>query len=118
MFYKNKDGTSAIDKALDLNQVKSVDLMIDYIVANQNSYVYANLFQNNFVDLLNKGVEMKDVLQSKVFNHTFDFDEWPATSSNTISLLRPYNKSIFALRHEYKTIFADLHKEEKKKIDK
>ena len=61
---------------------------------------------------------MKDLLASKVFNHTFDFDEWPATSNNTQSLLRPYNGSIFNLRHHYKSIFPDLIKEEKKNEDK
>jgi hypothetical protein len=98
--------------------VKSVDLMIDYIVTNQNSYVFANLFMNNFVDLLNKGVEMKDLLASKIFNFEFDFDNWPATSNNTKSFLRPYNGSIFNLRHEYQNIFPDLVKEEKQKEKK
>ena len=32
VFYKNEDGTSAIDAALDNNQIRSVNLMIDYIV--------------------------------------------------------------------------------------
>ena len=54
MFYKNKDGTSAIDSALDNNQIRSVNLMIDYIITYQNSYVYAHLFENNLVELLQK----------------------------------------------------------------
>ena len=32
LFYKNEDGRSAIDTALDNNQIRSVNLMIDYIV--------------------------------------------------------------------------------------
>ena len=32
IFYPNKDRRTAIDIALDNNQVKSVDLMLDYIV--------------------------------------------------------------------------------------
>lgn len=32
VFYKNEDGSSAIDSALDSNQIRSVNLMIDYIV--------------------------------------------------------------------------------------
>jgi heptaprenylglyceryl phosphate synthase len=32
LFYKAKDERSAIDIALDLNQLRSVKLMIDYIV--------------------------------------------------------------------------------------
>ena len=36
LFYKNNDGRSAIDTALENNQIRSVNLMIDYIVAYQN----------------------------------------------------------------------------------
>ena len=57
--------------------------MIDYIVRFQNSYVYSNLFMYNFVDLVKKKVTLKPLLESKIFEHTFDFDEWPATNSNT-----------------------------------
>lgn len=32
LFYKNQDGFSAIDASLDRNQIKSVNLMIDYII--------------------------------------------------------------------------------------
>lgn len=41
LFYKqgaNKE--SAIDVALEMNQKRSVDLMVDYILKYQNSYVY------------------------------------------------------------------------------
>lgn len=32
IFYKNRDQRTAIDVALDEDQIKSVDLMLDYIV--------------------------------------------------------------------------------------
>jgi hypothetical protein len=51
---------------------------------------------------------MKDLLNSKVFNYTFDFDEWPATSADTVKLLVPYNNSIFKLRYEYPKLFPKL----------
>lgn len=54
VFYKNEDGTSAIDVALENNQIRSVNLMIDYIVKYQNSFVYAHLFEYNLVELLQK----------------------------------------------------------------
>jgi len=112
VFYKNEDGTSAIDTALDNNQVNSVNLMIDYIVKYQNNYEFANLFENNFVDLLNKGVHMNSLLRSKVFCYRFDFDEWPATSWNTKRQLAPYNNSIFKLRFYYEgTFFKIVEKE-------
>lgn len=112
IFYKNEDGSSAIDVALQNNQIRSVNLMINYICKNQNSYVYAHLFEHNLVDLINKGVDMTNLFNSKVLQHSFDFDEWPATSVNTERMLMPYNSSIFKLRMSYKEIFPELVEEE------
>lgn len=98
LFYKNERGRSAIDTALENNQIRSVNLMVDYIVRYQNSYVYAHLFQYNVVELLQKSVRMKDLFESTIFNHTFDFDEWDSTHKNTKKMLRPYNDCIFSLR--------------------
>jgi hypothetical protein len=52
LFYKNPDQRSAIDLALDLNQIESVNYMIDYITKYQNHAVFAHLFQYNLIDLL------------------------------------------------------------------
>jgi hypothetical protein len=52
---------------------------------------------------------MQGLYESKVFNHTFDFDEWPSTNVNTKKILAPYNKSIFELRQSYKDIFPELY---------
>lgn len=38
---------SAIDNALDNNQIEATRLMIDHVVLHQNSYVYSYLFENN-----------------------------------------------------------------------
>ena len=91
IFYKQRNGRSAIDEALDANQIRSVNSMIKYILKYQNEYVFSNLFLNNFVDLLNKGVKCHDLLDSRIFSHTFDFDAWPATSTDTDKILKPYN---------------------------
>lgn len=115
MFYKNKDGKSSIDVALDNNQIRSVNLMINYIVKYQNSYVYSHLFLNNLVDLLNKNVTMTGIFNSKVFNHPFDYDEWPTTNSNTEKQLQPYNSSVFKLRYEYSNIFQKIWRADYKK---
>lgn len=90
-------------------------MMISYIINYQNSYVYSHLFENNLVDLLRKAVMMKDLFESNVFNHTFDFDEWPATNSNTEKLMNPYNRSMFAMRFEYPAIFPNIWKADEKK---
>lgn len=61
------------------------------------------------MDLIDKGVAMTDLLRSKIFNHTFDFDEWPTTSSDTTKMIEPYNNSMFKLRFEYPKIFNKIH---------
>uniref|UniRef100_A0A7S3ILI3 Ion transport domain-containing protein n=1 Tax=Strombidium inclinatum TaxID=197538 RepID=A0A7S3ILI3_9SPIT len=109
VFYKNEDGGSAIDVSLSKNQIRSVNLMINYIIKHQNSFVFSHLFEFNLVDLLNKGVTMAPLFNSSIFNHTFDFDEWPATNSNTKKVLAPFNKSMFKLRFEYPDIYRNIY---------
>lgn len=56
LFFKNEKAESAIDIALSYNQIRSVNLMIRYIITYQNKFVYAHLFEKNLVDLIQKGV--------------------------------------------------------------
>lgn len=114
VFYKNEKGMSAIDTALDKNQIRSVNLMIDYIVEYQNSYFYGHLFNYNVIELVNKGVKMTPLFKSKIFNHTFDYDEWPSTNNNTKKSLSPFNESMFKLRHHYKDVFPKIYKRDEK----
>jgi hypothetical protein len=51
---------------------------------------------------------MTAIFQSRVFNHPFDYDEWPTTNSNIIKQLEPYNQSIFKLRYEYPSIYTKI----------
>jgi hypothetical protein len=53
------------------------------------------------VELIEKGVTMVTLFDSKVLNHTFDYDYWPATSPITKYMMAPYNKSIFEIRNQY-----------------
>lgn len=109
VFYKNEDQTSAVDVALANGQIRSVNLMINYICKYQNDFVYSHLFKNNLVDLINKGVDMETLFNSNVLAFEFDFDEWPATNANTKKMLVPFNNSIFSLRMQYQTIFQDIY---------
>ena len=52
LFIKKSDNTTAIDVALDYNEIHSVDLMINFITKYQDSYVYADLFKNNLLELM------------------------------------------------------------------
>ena len=64
IFFKNEKGTSALDTALNYNQIRSVNLMIEYMCKYQNKFVYAHIFEKNLVDFINKGVKMYDLFQS------------------------------------------------------
>ena len=106
LFYKNKiqkGGStseryfyrSAIDNALKSNQIRAVGYIIDYIVRYQNYFVSSYLFNKNLPNLIEKGVFIKALLDSDVFQFTFDFDEWPSTHFNPEEELRPYNLNLF-----------------------
>jgi hypothetical protein len=65
------------------------------------------LFINNFTELLEKGVELSDLVSSSVFRFTFDYDDWPSTHTDPMTYYRPYNNSIFEIRNHYRTIFHE-----------
>ena len=50
LFYKNEDGKSAIDVALDKNLIRTVNMFNDYICKYQNSYIFAHLFEHNLIE--------------------------------------------------------------------
>ena len=89
--------------------------MLRYICKYQDTYVYAHLFHANLIEMMDKGVQMTRLLASGIYNYTFDYDEWPGISTNTVRLLKPYNESIFKLRYKYPEVFGELWKEEQKK---
>lgn len=98
---------SAVDGALRNNQVRAVGYIIDHIVKHQNHHVSSFLFQKNFPDLLDKGLDVAGLLRSNIFCFTFDYDEWPSTHTDHQPYSRPYNGSVFDLRHSYRTVFHE-----------
>lgn len=48
---------------------------------------------------------MTALLDSEIFNYTFDFDEWPATNCNPKKAMVPYTKSLFSIRFHYANLF-------------
>lgn len=68
---------SAIDIALEANQIHSVALIIDYIVRYQNKWIFSFLFRNNFIKLINRGIPLSNLLQSNVFQHQYENILWP-----------------------------------------
>lgn len=98
---------SALEAALRSNQVRAVSIIIEYICVYQNSFISSFLFKKIMPDLIEKGISIASLMNSNVFNYEFDFDEWPATHTNSDEDLRPYNDSIFMLRKHYKTVFPE-----------
>lgn len=86
---------SAIDTAIQNNQVRALAIMIDYITKYQNSYVYSYLFQDNLIKLMEMGIEISHLLRSNVFVYKFDFQEWPSIHHENLECIRPYYLTIF-----------------------
>jgi len=118
LFYKNKIQKgqskeqkyfyrSALESALRSNQVRAVDIMIQYIVKYQNSFISSFLFLKIFPFLVEKSINITPLLNSNVFNHEFDYDEWPSTHYNSEDCLRPYNDNIFMIMKHYRTVFPE-----------
>lgn len=81
LFYKNPDARSAIDIALDLNQINSINLMLKHIVKYQNKAVWSHLFKYNLIDLIQKSVSVTDLFESQILNMPIEYSgEWPALS--------------------------------------
>jgi hypothetical protein len=57
--------------------------------------------------MLEKGIHVTKLLQSNIFQYTFDYDEWPSNHNNKTEAIRPYNGSIFRLRANYKNVFPE-----------
>ena len=73
----------------------------------QNVYSSSFLFKKNFKEIVEKGVHVCDLLNSKVYNMEFSFDQWPSIHRDSQSYLRAYNNSIFELRNSYADIFHE-----------
>ena len=117
LFYKNKYSRSssgasfyrnAVENALRMNQAKSVEKIIEFIVKYQNNFASSFLFNKNLPLLIQKGITVANLMSSNVFEFSFDFDEWPGIHSNMSKLVRPYNGSIFELRQNYKVVFPEV----------
>lgn len=116
LIYKNrlikKDGKgyyyhSAIGIALKNNQVRGVNLMIKYCVEYQNNYFSSYLFTSLLPSIINKGIDVFELLNSDIFTVTYDYDEWPGNHVNDAECLRGYSESFFHLRHKYRTVFPE-----------
>lgn len=115
IFFPNKHpitlGThNAMDVALDNNQIRACELIIKHIVNYQHSYTSSYLFRNNILKMLDKGLNLEELLCSEVFEYEFEADEWPSSHNCLHKMIRPYNAALFNLRKHYDDVFPDLPK--------
>lgn len=100
---------SAIDMAIQANQLTAVASILDYMVLHQNRFAPTSyLFRTCFLQLIKKGVELTKVLDSDIFCFKFDYDEWPSTHTDKTKYLRPFNGSIFDVRDMYYKVFPEF----------
>ena len=59
------------------------------------------MFKENLKEILNIGIGVNDLLESDIFCHQFDYDEWPQTSNDPSTFTVPYNDTKFSLRTKY-----------------
>jgi hypothetical protein len=55
--------------------------------------------------IFEKGIEIKALLDSKIFNMEFEYEEWPGIHLDNRTVRVPYNNSIFKLRTSYDDLF-------------
>jgi hypothetical protein len=75
-----------------------VNTIVRYIVQFQNNYVSSYLFLRNFPILMDKGIPVTALLESKIFTIEFDFDMWPGNHYNDEECIRAYNGSYYDIR--------------------
>jgi len=102
MFYKmrhNIDGksitVSALDIALENNQMRALNAIIKYIVQYQNSVSFHFLFDDILIDLISKGIEVTPLLNSKIFCYKFECEDYPRIHTDNTNMIVPYNGSYF-----------------------
>jgi hypothetical protein len=96
IFYLDPDGSSPIEYALEKNQIRSVNQMINYVVNYQNSWVYSNLFHKIMIPMILKGgVKLQPLFESEVIIWNYETPTWPSAHKDTSERLNPYNESLF-----------------------
>lgn len=68
---ENDKFITAIDIALENNQIRALKLILDYVIQYQNSYVFSFLFRCNLINIIEKGIKVANLMQSNIFNVEF-----------------------------------------------
>ena len=81
--------------------------IIKYIVNYQNNFVSSFMITKIFPQLLEKGILIKPLLDSNVYNYQFDVDEWPSNHYNPTETVRAYNENFFLIGNDYYKVFPE-----------
>ena len=87
--------------------MRAVQSIVDYVVKYQNMFTTSFMFTKIMPSLLDKGILISDLVDSKIFGMRFDFDGWPSTHTEEDKLLRGFSDSLFTLRYKYKEVFPE-----------
>lgn len=56
--------------------------------------------------MIKYGVSVTQLLESEVFCHAIEFEDWPAIHTDPKSCLMPYHGSMFQLKNKYREVFS------------
>lgn len=76
----------------------------------QNYFISSKLFESNFKKIVKKGIDvhiLQDLLDSEVFSHSLEYEEWPSVHRCPQECIRPYNGNLFMMRKDYQTVFPE-----------
>ena len=57
--------------------------------------------------IMEKGINVAEIVSSKVFNVQFDYDGWPVNHYNDDKVFKTFNGSYYHLRDKYSEIFSE-----------
>jgi hypothetical protein len=102
---------SPIDVALNHNQLGAINVMIDYVCKHQNHHAFFYLFKQNFVKMIHcGGINVAQLLNSRIFYTRIDFEGWPLVSQFSEEIMVPFNGNLFDIRDNYKEVWKDYEK--------
>lgn len=100
IFYANQHPVThgkynALDVALEHGQLRALDCIVNHICKYQNYYTSSYLFKLNLIPILELGIDLENLMCSKVFEYEFELEEWPSVSTCDKKMRKPYNGTIF-----------------------
>jgi hypothetical protein len=116
LIYKNKNQTedgifylNAMETALKKNQVAAVAKIMEFVIKYQENSVSSFLFINIMTQIIDKGLAIRELLNSKIFYQPLELDQWPQNHPYPLEARRSYHDNIFLLEPNYEKLFPEDH---------